>query len=108
MLTGPYLEQVDVAADTPVRGMNQDSGFIRWIRDNDRSIPFQTIRREVVETASSFVDDRPNTGALVLECSNLAPFTADISDALGLPVYDCVSLVNWFHAGLRPRRYNPR
>jgi hypothetical protein len=35
----------------------------------------------------------------------LAPFTYDIQQRLGMPVYDTVSMINLFHAGLRPRRY---
>ena len=27
--------------------------------------------------------------------------------ALGVPVFDIISLLTWFHAGLRPRRFEP-
>jgi len=37
----------------------------------------------------------------------MTPFSADIVERFGVPVYDGVSLINWFHAGLRPRRYPP-
>ena len=33
----------------------------------------------------------PNLGALILECTNLAPFSADIGDALGLPGFSAGS-----------------
>jgi hypothetical protein len=42
---------------------------------------------------------------LVLECTNMAPYSADIAAELGVPVYDFYSFVTWFQAGLRPRRF---
>ena len=44
-------------------------------------------------------------GALVLECTNMCPYSADVAEAVGLPVYDFVSFVTWFQSGLKPRRF---
>ena len=44
-------------------------------------------------------------GALVLECTNLAPYSRDIGRLTGLPVFDMVTLVHWFHRSLRPERF---
>jgi hypothetical protein len=107
VLNGPYLEAVNINPSTPVKGMPQDSEFVRWIEQGDASIPFEVLRQEVLQTAHDFVRENPNVGAIVSECTNLAPFTADISEELGIPVFDCVTLVNWFHAGLKPKRFNP-
>ncbi|RDV01334.1 aspartate/glutamate racemase family protein [Undibacter mobilis] len=104
-LNGPYLDAVGVAQDTPVVGMAPDSNFVRWIRDGDNAVSYATLREEVVTTAQSLRRRHPEVGALVLECTNLAPFSADIVDRLGIPVYDTVTMVNAFHASLSPRRY---
>ena len=105
-LRGAYLEAVNVPADTPIRGMPIDGEFVRWINDGDNLISFDTLRNEVLATAHEFQAEYPNLGAVVLECTNLAPFSAFISSELGLPVFDCVTLVNWFHEGLKPQSYN--
>jgi hypothetical protein len=42
----------------------------------------------------------------VLECTNMPPYAAGLRDALGLPVYDIYSMITWFHAGIRPRRFS--
>lgn len=104
-LGGKYLEAVGIDPATPVFGMPQDSEFVRSIKEGDDTVPYATLRREVLELAGRLIAAHPNTGAIVLECTNLAPFTADIQAAFGVPVYDTVSLVTWFQAGLRPRRY---
>jgi len=33
------------------------------------------------------------------------PYAAALQAAVGLPVYDIYSMITWFHAGLRPRRF---
>ena len=45
-------------------------------------------------------------GAIVLECTNLPPYAAALAAAVGLPVYDIYSMISYFHAGLRPRRFS--
>lgn len=106
-LNGPYLEAVGIAADTPVKGMAPDSNFVCSIREGDDTVPYGVLREEVLATAESLLREHNDIGAIVSECTNLAPYSADIADRLGVPVYDTVSMVNWFHAGLRPRRYAP-
>ena len=106
-LNGPYLEAVGIAADTPVKGMAPDSSFVRSIREGDDTVPYEVLREEVLATAESLLREHNDIGAIVSECTNLAPYSADIADRLGVPVYDTVSMVNWFYAGLRPRRYAP-
>ncbi|MBB3211867.1 hypothetical protein FHW67_001135 [Herbaspirillum sp. Sphag1AN] len=104
-LSGAYLEAVGIAPDTPVYGMPPDSEFVRSIREGDDTVPFEVLREEVLELTAQMLRAHPGIGAIVSECTNLAPFTADIERTFGLPIYDTVSMVNWFYAGLRPRRF---
>ncbi|MDO6587407.1 aspartate/glutamate racemase family protein [Salipiger sp. 1_MG-2023] len=105
VLNGPYLDAVEVDRATPVAGIPQDSNFVRWIKEGDTSVSYETLKSEVVGTAKNFVAANPDIGALVLECTNLAPFSHWIAEATGLPVYDTVTMVNAFQASLRPRAY---
>lgn len=105
VLNGPYLDAVGIAQDTPVAGIPQDSNFVRWIKEGDTSVSYETLKSEVVETARRFVAANPQIGAIVLECTNLAPFSHWIAEATGLAVYDTVTMVNSFQASLRPRAY---
>lgn len=107
-LKGPYLDAVGVPQDTPLYGMPRTSSFRRWIGEGDNSITFPTLREEVVAAARGLLAHHPEVGAIVSECTNLAPFSHDIHKALGVPVFDIVSMINLFHAGLSPPRYeNP-
>ncbi len=104
-LNGRYFEGVGVDPSTPVVGLPPTSEFVRSIRDGDNSVPFETLREEVLEAAATLMRAHPDIGAIVSECTNLTPYSADIAERFGVPVYDAVTLVNWFHAGLRPRRF---
>ena len=53
--------------------------------------------------------DHADLGALVLECTNMVPYAADIRAATGLPVFSIESFVTWFQSGLSPRAFaDPR
>ncbi len=99
-----HLEGAGAPADTPVAGLPPDGAFVRAIRDGGE-VALGVLRAEVLEAADRLLARHGDIGAIVCECTNLAPFSADIAARHGLPVYDAVSLVTWFQAGLRPRRH---
>ena len=63
-------------------------------------------REDVVTAGRRLVERNPDVGAIVLECTNMPPYAADVSRATGLPVHDFHSFVCWFQAGLRPRTFD--
>jgi hypothetical protein len=104
-LSSAHLEAVGVPTDTPIVGMPADSVFRRSIKGEPISAPITVQRAEVLEAAGRLLREHPEVGAIVSECANLTPFSADISSTFGIPIYDAVTLINWFHAGLKPRTY---
>jgi hypothetical protein len=104
-LTVRHLEAVGVDPATPVHGMPVGSEFQRSIRQGDASVPFAVLQREVLEAAGRIVEAHAGVGALVLECTNLAPYSRDIARLTGLPVFDVVTLVHWLHRSLRPEHF---
>ena len=60
----------------------------------------EALRAEAVSAAMVLRNSVSDLAAIVLECTNLPPFAADIARATGLPVYDILTLGHWFHAGL--------
>ena len=47
----------------------------------------------------------PSIGAIVCECTNITPYSHEINRRLGVPVFDMVTLVHWFHRALRPQSF---
>ncbi|MEM8645276.1 MAG: aspartate/glutamate racemase family protein [Pseudomonadota bacterium] len=104
-LNAAHLEAAGVATDTPVVGIPPDSEFFRWIIEGDDQVEYEAIRADALAAAQRLVDENPDVGAIVSECTNLTPFAADIRKQTGLPVFDMVSMVSWFQMGLKPVSY---
>lgn len=106
-LTHAHLDAIGVDRDTPVIGAEGGEEFFRVIVKGEKpDLDVELARRDLVGAARELVSRHPDVGAVVLECTNMTPYASFIQEAVGLPVYDIYSMVNWFHAALRPRRFH--
>ena len=60
-------------------------------------------REDVLDAGRRLLEHDSRVGAVVLECTNMTPYAADLRAELGLPVFGIYSFVQWFQAGLLPR-----
>jgi hypothetical protein len=92
---------------TVVAGMETEKEFTRVMLDNELELDVEAARQEHLAVARRLVEGHPEIGALVLECTNMPPYRADIQSATGLPVFDITTLVRMVHdavsQGLPPR-----
>jgi hypothetical protein len=44
---------------------------------------------------------------VLLECTNMVPYAAALSQHLRLPVFSIYTFVTWFQSGLMPRDFGP-
>ena len=108
-LTPAHLQAVGVPVNTPYVGTENGREFFRvLIKAEKTDMDVSMARQDIVEAGRSLVARHPDVGAIVLECTNMPPYAAALREAVGLPVYDIYSMINWFHAGLRPRRFASR
>lgn len=104
-LTPTHLAAASVAPDTPVFGTDGGRAFTRDILGDALEIDFAACRLDLLDAADTILRDCPDAGAIVLECTNMVPYAADIRKRTGLPVYSILSFVTWFQSGLLPRRF---
>lgn len=102
-LTTDHLRAVGIDANIPIQGLPPGGAFQQAILSGDPQADPQALRQDVVAAALALVARHPTIGAIVSECTNLPPHASAIAAATGRPVYDILTLVEWFHAGLRPR-----
>ena len=57
----------------------------------------------VVNAAAALLQQAPDVSIILLECSEFPPYANAVHSATGVPVFDFVSLVEFFISGLRPR-----
>jgi Asp/Glu/hydantoin racemase len=101
---GPaQLRAVKAPIDTPVGGLPRQSHFASVFLDDGPTLDRQLAESEVLAAADDLRRQHPDVGALVLECTNMGPFTATLAKQTGLAVFDVVSLADWLHAGLAAR-----
>ena len=106
-LTPAHLAAAGAAADTPVGTTEGGRHFTRAILGDADRLDIAAARDDCVAGARALCAAHPQVGAIVLECTNMGPYAADIAHATGLPVWSIESFLRWFHAGLAPRRFPP-
>lgn len=104
-LSPAHLRAVGARASTAIAGPPRTGAFAGAIFDDTPEMDFTACRQEVCDTAQRLVSDNTGIGAIVLECTNMAPYAAAITARTGRPVYSIVSFLNWFQAGLEPPRF---
>lgn len=104
-LTPAHLKAAGISQDVPVMGTGAGSHFTTQILDDAGEIDVARARQDNVAAACHLIEAHPNVGALLLECTNMVPFAADIRRATGRPVFSIYTYLTWFQAGLLPRRF---
>ncbi len=60
---------------------------------------------EVVAAALEITKEYPDTGAILLECSDMPPYAHAVQAAVGLPVFDFTTLIRWLHMSVCHKPY---
>jgi hypothetical protein len=103
-LTPAHLLAAGITADTPVQG-SDGSSFSDAILNNRLTLDSAAARADLIAAGTALITDHPEVGAIVLECTNMVPYAADIASATGKPVYSIYSYLRWFQAGLQPQDF---
>ena len=108
-LTAAHRAAAGITPDIPVAvaGLETEKEFTRVLLGDEPELDVDAARDEHVRVARRLHAAHPDVGALVLECTNMPPYAADIQRATGLPTFDILALVRLAHAavaaGLAPR-----
>ncbi|MGH7335815.1 MAG: aspartate/glutamate racemase family protein [Candidatus Rokuibacteriota bacterium] len=101
-LTANHLAAAHITREMPIAvvGLETEKEFTRALLDNQLELDVEQARAEHRTVARRLLAAHPDVGAIVLECTNMPPYTADIQRETGLPVFDIVSLVTMVHGAL--------
>jgi hypothetical protein len=107
-LTPEFLTRAGIMPANPliIRGLQDQPEFKTAVFDEKGTIDAALVEAEVVSVARAIIRDNPSTGAILLECSMLPPYSRAIQDATGLPVYDFITMIDHLHAVTHQRRYD--
>jgi Asp/Glu/hydantoin racemase len=88
-----------------VKGMQQYPEFARVTLEGGSDLDPEKLRQEVRAAALDVRGAGRKVDLVVLECPNLITFRDEIQRALGAPVFDIVSLVDFFASAYRLRSF---
>ena len=104
-LTKEHLLKAGVAEDMPVVGTENGEEFTRAILGDEERLDVAAAERDILAAGEELVTRHPAVGAVLLECTNMAPYARALATRIRRPVFDIVSFMTWFHAGLEPRDF---
>lgn len=100
-LTERHLEAVGITGGNHViYGLQDEEEFTSFTVQNRDRVDTAKCEKELVDMTEKMMSENPDIGAIVLECTNMPPYTAAIKKAAGVPVFDLVSLVNFVAGAL--------
>ena len=96
---------VSDATNLVIGGLENRQQFYRFAIEETGSLDAEAVEKEVVDAARNMVAEHPQICALLLECSLLPPYGAAVQDAVNLPVFDYITMINFVFSAVVKQRY---
>jgi Asp/Glu/hydantoin racemase len=80
-----------------IYGMEEQEEFPAVFLDQKETLDIEKAESEMVQVATKMVSENPDVGAIVFECTNMPPFRKAVQQAVNLPVFDIVTLMNYVY-----------
>ena len=93
-LDAAVLRAAGAGPDTPVQGIRPDSAFARTLLEDRPTLDPVDAEQQVVDAARALITTHPAIGAIVLECTNMPPYSDAVARACGRPVHDVMTLLH--------------
>ena len=93
---------IDDSIPLAIAGMNESTHAEAWLTQTTPAFDQERVEQAVVETAQQLKRDNPEMGAIVLECTEMPPYSSAIRSATGLPVFDPVDMIKRVQQALQP------
>jgi len=102
LLRNCYIEDRDLLAIKDLRHAPEFSAILEYRGEFDNG----KVREEVVSAAVELLEEGHDIGAILLECSDMPPYAADVQRATQLPVFDFTTLIRWLHNATTQKPYS--
>ncbi len=95
-LTEYHLKSVDaLGIPLVIYGLQTESVFTNFTVENWNCVNTEVCREELLYVANKMIEENPDVKAIVLECTNMPPYTEDIKKSTSLPVFDLVNMTKF-------------
>lgn len=101
-LTKQHLKAAGIGSISyRIQGLEHGEEFTDFTVQNRKSVNVEICRMELIQAALELTRE-DDVAMIVLECTNMPPYTKAIQEAAGVPVFDIVLLTNMFYRALNP------
>ena len=83
-----------------IRGMEFYPQFGETIIGNKGGFDNAKVKQEFASLSADLVNEYPEIGAFLLECTEMPPYAHIVQAVTQRPVYDFISMLNWVASGL--------
>ena len=101
-LTSLHFSGVGAPADLPIEGIQNGKELARIIKQDLPELDPIQAQDDVIKAGKKLLAKAPEVGAIVLECTNMAPYSKALAAELGVPIYDIVGLLGWWYRSIQP------
>lgn len=107
LLTDDHFAAVGVdSVSRYVYGLDDAKEFNKTHTYGGDTLNFEKISEEIVAKAVLLKEEHPEVGSIVVECTNVPPYSSLISEKVGIPVFDIITLCNYVYSTVIRRSYN--
>lgn len=78
-----------------IAGMEKQPAFRSAVHQGKGKLDSGKVEKEVVKTAKALVKKNPKLAAILVTSGPLCPYTKAVQDAVGLPIFDVVSMIDF-------------
>lgn len=107
-LTDKHFKAVGVDPDDiplVIAGMEDKKEFRQAILEEKGTLDSLKIENELLETVENMTQKNPDIGAILLECSDLPPYSYKVQQKTGLPVFDYITMINFVHTSVVKNKF---
>lgn len=101
LLHSGWSEEIPIC----IQGMETEAHFREIVIEGGLSLRPERMEQDVLSAGKKLREKSPDLRAVVLECSNLASYSASLAKELKIPVFDTMSAANMIHYAVEPDVY---
>ena len=89
-----------------IEGLENRKQFYRFAIEESGTLDSSLVEAEVINAGRQMITRDDSVGAVLLECSLLPPYAASLAEALKLPVFDYITMINYVYSAVVKQRYS--
>lgn len=89
-----------------IKGMEGKEYFRKSINEEIGWLDAGKVRNEVVSMAEEMIQEDPLVKMILLECACLPPYGAAVQEAVHLPVFDFMTMINYVYSAVVKKEYH--